>query len=74
MDENIQRFLEGITVGAKQSHKNMTFYCLLAATEADVDFMTLDEALDSGELAVTELDESGSVPELKVTNKSDRKV
>jgi hypothetical protein len=74
MNENIQRFLEGIKVGAKQIHKNMTLYCLLAAKEADVDFMTLDEALDSGALVVTELDESGSVPELKVTNKSDRKV
>ena len=74
MDENIQRFLEGIKVGAKQSHKNMTLYCLLAAKETDVDFMTLDEALDSGALVITELDESGSVPELKVTNKSDQKV
>jgi hypothetical protein len=74
MNENIQRFLKGIKVGAKQSHKNMTLYCLLAAREADVDFTTLDEALDSGALAITELDESGSVPELKVTNKSDRKV
>ncbi len=74
MNENIQRFLEGIKVGAKQSHKNMTLYCLLAAMETNVDFMTLDEAFDSGALAITELDESGSVPELKVTNKSDRKV
>ena len=74
MNENIQRFLEGIKVGAKQSHENMTLYCLLAAKETDIDFMTLDEALDSGALAISELDESGSVPELKVTNKSDRKV
>lgn len=74
MNENIQRFLAGIKVGAKQSHKNMTLYCLLAAKESDEDFMTLDEALDSGMLAITELDESGNVPELRVTNKSDRKV
>ena len=67
-------FLEGIKVGAKQSHKNMTLYCLLAAKEADVDFMTLDEALDSGALTITEMDESGSVPELRVTNRSDQKV
>lgn len=74
MNKNIQRFIEGIKVGAKQEHRNMTLYCLLAAKEANVDFITLDEALDSGSLTVTELDESGSVPELKVTNKSDRKV
>ena len=47
MDETIKGFLEGIKVGAKQIHKNMTLYCLLSETEADVDFVTLDEALDS---------------------------
>ncbi len=65
MDENIQRFLEGIKVGAKQSHDNMTPACLLKAEESDVGFMTLDEALDAGALAITELYESGSVPELR---------
>lgn len=74
MDENIQRFLEGIKVGAQQSHKNMTLFCLLAAKEADVDFLTLDEALDAGVLSITELDQSGRVPELKVSNRSDRKI
>lgn len=74
MEENIQRFLEGIKVGAKQSHRNMTLYCLLAAKESHVDFVTLDEALDKGFLSITELDDAGSVPELRVTNKSDRKV
>jgi hypothetical protein len=74
MSENIQRFLAGIKVGAKQSHENMTVYCLLAAQEADVEFVTLDEALDEGFLSVTELDETGQVPELKVVNKSDQKV
>jgi hypothetical protein len=44
MNENIQRFLEGIKVGAKQSHKNMTLYCLLSAQEADVDLIPLDES------------------------------
>jgi hypothetical protein len=53
MDENVQRFLAGIKVGAKQSHENMTIYCLLAAQEADVDFVTMDEALEKGFLSVT---------------------
>jgi hypothetical protein len=52
----------------------MTVYCLLVAQEAGVDFLTLDEALDKKLLSVTELGESGSVPELKVVNRSDRKV
>ncbi|MFC1834881.1 ARPP-1 family domain-containing protein [Thermodesulfobacteriota bacterium] len=71
---NIQEYLRSIKVGAKQSHKNVTLYCLPAAEEADVDFVTLDEALEKEFLFVTEVDESGSVPELRVTNRSNRKV
>jgi hypothetical protein len=74
MDEIIKGFLKDIKVGVKQSHENMTLYCLLAAREADVDFLTLDDALDRGALAITEMDEEGSVPELKVSNKSDQKI
>lgn len=74
MNANIQKYREVIKVGARQSHKNMTIYCLLAAEESTVDFVTLDEALDKGFLSITELDDTGSVPELRVTNKSDRKV
>ncbi|MDQ7785851.1 MAG: hypothetical protein RDU20_23420 [Desulfomonilaceae bacterium] len=74
MRENIQRFLEEIKIGARQSHGNMTLYCVLKAEDADVDFMGLDEALDRSAISITELDEAGSVRELRVTNKSDRKV
>jgi hypothetical protein len=66
--------LENLKVGAKQSHRNMTLYCLLAAQDSDVDFLTLDEALESRSVSITQVDEAGSVPQLKVTNKSDKKV
>jgi hypothetical protein len=52
----------------------MTVYCLLAAQESPVACVALDHALDQGFLSITELDEAGSVPELKVTNRSDNKV
>jgi len=74
MDKIITGFIKEIKVGAEQSHNNMTLYCLLAARESDVDFLTLDEALDEGALTITEMDEAGTVPELRVTNKSDRKI
>jgi hypothetical protein len=74
MDENIKQFLHDIKVGAKQSHKNMTLYCLLTAHEADTELVTMDEALQDGSLIVTETDEAGNVPELRVVNKSNRKV
>ena len=70
----MKEFLNEIKVCAKQNHKNMTLYCLLSAHEAPVDFVTLDNALATGALCVTEVTEGGSVPELKVNNKSDQKI
>ena len=67
-------FFSEIKVGAKQNHKNMTLYCLLSAHEAPVDFLTLDNALANDALAISEVTEGGSVPELKVNNKSDQKI
>ena len=70
----IKEFFSEIKVGAKQNHKNMTLYCLLSADQAPVDFLTLDNALTTGALCVSEVTEGGSVPELKVNNKSDQKI
>jgi len=74
MEAGIKDFFGHIKIGAKQSHKNMTLYCLLSAHEAPVDFLTLDEALDKQALVITEVNDGGSVPELKVANRSDHKV
>ena len=74
MEAGIKEFLSLIKIGAKQSHKNMTLYRLLSANEAPVDFLILDEALDKEALVITEVNEGGSVPELKVANRSDHKV
>ena len=70
----MKEFFNEIKVGAKQNHKNMTLYCLLSADQAPVDFLTLDNALATGALSVTEVTEGGSVAELKVNNKSDQKI
>jgi len=74
MEAGIREFLSQVKIGAKQTHNNMTLYCLLSATEAPVDFLTLDEALDKEAVAITEVGEGGSVPELKVVNRSKQKV
>ncbi len=74
MYKPLQDFLSEIKVGARQSHHNMTLYCLLSAREAAADFLTMDEALSRELLVVTEVTEGGSVPELKVRNSADRKV
>jgi hypothetical protein len=71
---HMKEFFNEIKVGAKQNHGNMTLYCLLSADQAPVDFLTLDNALAIGALTVSEISEGGSVPELKVVNKSDQKI
>jgi hypothetical protein len=72
MDEIIQRFLTSVKVGDKQSHQNMTLYCLLAAEDFSVDFLCLDEALNRSILTNTEMNEAGNVPNLKVAKESAR--
>ncbi|MDA8407895.1 MAG: hypothetical protein M0T73_13710 [Deltaproteobacteria bacterium] len=74
MMAHMKDFFNEIKVGAKQNHRNMTLYCLLSADEAPVDFITLDNALATGALSITEISEGGSGPELKVSNKSDQKI
>ncbi len=71
---HVMDFFKEIKVGAKQNHRNMTLYCLLSADQAPVDFITLDAALATDALSITEISEGGSVPELKVNNKSDHKI
>ncbi len=74
MDRTIADFFAGMQLGVEQTHKNMTLYCVIAATECPIEYLTLDEALKLELLRVQEISEGGSVPELKVHNRSDRNV
>lgn len=74
MQDYLDRFLETIHVGEKQSRRNMVLYCLIAAEDPPVDFISLDRALENDGLSITEKDEGGSVPELMVRNRCDRRV
>ena len=70
MDTVIKNYLEQIKVGRKQSYKNLALYPLLSTYSSGLDYLLLDEALAGGFMEVVELDSDGSVPELKVVNKS----
>jgi hypothetical protein len=74
MDNSLKEFLAEVKVGAKQPHHNMTLYCLLSAHDGVIDFLTLEEALSKYLVMVTEVSEVGSVPELKVRNRSEQEV
>jgi len=70
MDTVIKDYLEQLKVGRKQSYKNLALYSLLSAYSTGLEYLLLDEALSENLIEVVELDSEGSVPELKVVNKS----
>ncbi|MGD2096094.1 MAG: hypothetical protein PVG35_00845 [Desulfobacterales bacterium] len=74
MQHTINEYIGSLKLGRKQSYKNLTVFALLSDYAAHADYLTLDEALAGDLIDVVEKDEHGTVPELKVINKSDRMV
>ncbi|NEV62343.1 ARPP-1 family domain-containing protein [Thiorhodococcus minor] len=62
--------LSQLTFGEALHHQTLSMTPLLAADRREPDYLTLDEALARGELQITELSESGSVPELRLINRA----
>ncbi|MBI4774226.1 MAG: hypothetical protein HY788_08610, partial [Deltaproteobacteria bacterium] len=58
----------------KQTHLNMTLFPLLAPDNGEPDYLTLDEAIEREQIEVTEVSESGSVPDLKLINRGKQEV
>ena len=71
MQNLIKQYIDGITVGEAQSYNNLAAFPLVSDCALDLEYLTLDEALDKDAIDVVELDQDGSVPELKVVNKSE---
>ncbi len=69
MDELIADYIYEMELGDIQEYKDMSVFPLYASGE-EHNYITLKEALDAGLLKVTEIDESGFVPELKVVNQA----
>ena len=61
--------LSHITVGQPLNFGNLTMFPLLNGGEEIADYLTLDDAIKQGKAIVTEVSDSGSVPELSFTNK-----
>ena len=74
MDTVIKNYLEQLKVGRKQSYKNLSLYPLLSTYASGLEYLLLDEALSQNLMEVVEVDGDGSVPELKVLNKSPRMI
>lgn len=63
-------YLDEIKVGGRQTYKNLALFPLLSTYALDLDYLLLDEALAAGAVEVMEVSREGSVPDLKVVNKS----
>jgi hypothetical protein len=72
----ISQTLERIEIGVETTFENLTLFPLLDphAPKHEPDYLTLDEALAQKVAHITEVSASGSVPELKFVNESDRRV
>jgi len=66
-----QKSLKGMEIGEVQQHGCLAMLPLLASSEGGVDYLLLGEALRSGLARVTEVSETGHVPELKFSNSAD---
>src|SRR5512139_3481910 len=71
MDQIVVNFLSELELGKLQSFNNMAIIPLLGSTNDSPKYLSLGEAMGKGFLTVTEVSQSGTVPELKVVNKGD---
>jgi len=71
MTDIIKNYIDQIQIGAEQSYKNLAIFPVLSDYVIPFDYLTLDEALSKNLIEVVEIDEGGSVPDLKVINKSE---
>jgi hypothetical protein len=69
LDELIADHIYHLELGEIQEHKGMSVFPLYNSGD-DTLYITLTEALDADLLKITELDNYGSVPELKVINQA----
>jgi len=74
MSEIIIKFMGQLQIGAEQAYKNLTIFPVLSDYVIPFDYLTLDEALSENLIEVVEIDEGGTVPELRVINKADKMV
>jgi hypothetical protein len=66
--------VEALQVGEPQAYGPLAVFPLRLAENGGPAYVTLRQAITGGQAAITEVSEGGSVPELRVVNKGDRRV
>jgi hypothetical protein len=74
MENTVKTRLRSVRMGEPQTYKAVTVVPLIAPEDGIFQYNSLGEALASGELAITEVSNAGSVPELMVVNRGNRPV
>lgn len=70
MNPSIANYLSKLEFGELQTFKNMGIIPLFTVVENGPEYVSLKEAMDGKLITVTEVDQAGSVPQLKVINTS----
>ncbi len=70
MKKIISDFLNYLALGDKQIHNNMVVFPLLCDKEISIDYILLDEAIETNQLVITEDFEDGIATELMIENLS----
>ncbi len=74
MQDVIRDYLKQAKIGRKQSYRNLAIFPILSPYAAPVEYILLDQALAEELIQIVEVDEAGSVPDLRVVNRSRKKV
>ena len=74
MNLSVAKLIDSVSFGSPQSYKNMTVIPLFHNNGDKLIYRTLSESIKAKEVEITEVSESGHVPELKVINHSDNLV
>ncbi len=74
MESKLKELLGGVDVTEPTSVDQLQIFGLRWDVAGDLSYTTLDEALTSQTLEITEISETGSVPEFRVVNKGDTMV
>ena len=70
----LAEMLAGLKIGEPQTHQNMQIFPLHVQNGHERGYHTLDEALTDNSIKVSEIDDSGSVPQLMVHNYGEKPV
>ena len=74
MDKSVLEFLQQLELGPLKIHRHVAVVPLITKSDAKLDYLLANEAIEKQQIRVTEISEGGSIPELRVTNHSSARI